>query len=64
MLQELTAQSGAGLWATGSLLFFIVVYVFVSVRLYCAPAEELDAHARLALDDGDAAGNADRGRQS
>jgi len=53
MLQELTAETGAGLWATGSLLFFVAVYLFVSIRLYCAKPDVLDACARLALDDGE-----------
>lgn len=52
MLQELTAQTGAGAWATASLLFFIAVYVVVSVRLFMTSSEELDAHARRALDEG------------
>lgn len=51
MLQELTAETGAGTFAVISLLFFIAVYVFVSVRLYLTPREQLDANARLALDD-------------
>lgn len=50
MLQELTTETGAGAWATASLLFFIGVYVFISVRLYFTSSHELDAHARLALD--------------
>lgn len=53
MLQELTAETGAAWWATGSLLFFVAVYLFVSIRLFLAKSEDLDAHARLALDDGE-----------
>lgn len=53
MLQELTTQTGAGMWATASLLFFVAVYLFVSVRLYCTSSRDLDDHARRALDDGD-----------
>lgn len=52
MLQELTAQTGAGMWATASLLFFIAVYAFVAIRVCRARPEDLDAQARLALDDG------------
>lgn len=51
MLEELTAQTGAGTWATASLLFFIAVYLIVSIRTYRTPTSELDAKARLALDD-------------
>lgn len=52
MLQELTAQTGAGMWAIASLLFFIGVYAFVAIRVCRARTEDLDAQARLALDDG------------
>ena len=51
MLQELTSDTGAGMWATASLLFFIAVYVFVSVRLYFTPSHHLDEQARMVLDD-------------
>jgi hypothetical protein len=51
MLQELTAETGAGLWATGSLLFFIAVYAFVTIRLMRTSTSELEQHARLALED-------------
>lgn len=53
MLQEMTTETGAGLWATASLLFFIAVYAFVSIRLYRTSSEELAAQARIALDDGE-----------
>ena len=51
MLQELTASSGASVWATASMLFFIAVYLVVAVRVFRTGTEELDARARLALDD-------------
>lgn len=51
MLQELTASSGASMWAVGSMLFFIVVYVVVAVRAFRSPSAELDARARLPFDD-------------
>jgi hypothetical protein len=54
VLQELTTATDAGFWASASLLFFVAVYVLVSVRLYLTPREKLDAHARRALDDGEA----------
>ena len=52
MLQELTTQTGAGGWVAASTLFFIAVYIIVSIRLYRQSASHLDAQARLALDDG------------
>jgi hypothetical protein len=54
VLQELTTQTGAGAWATASTLFFIVVYIVVSVRLFRQSSARLDAQARLVLDDGEA----------
>jgi hypothetical protein len=54
MLQELAAATGATTWAIGSMLFFIGVYVIVAVRTWRAKAEDLEAQARLALDDRDA----------
>lgn len=50
MLQELTS-SGASMWAVGSMLFFIAVYLVVAVRVVRTGADELDARARMALDD-------------
>ncbi len=38
--------------SVGSLLFFIAVYLVVSVRAFRSGADELDARARMALDDG------------
>ena len=53
MLQELTTQTGAGGWAAASTLFFIAVYILVSIRLYRQSTAHLDEQARLALDDGE-----------
>lgn len=56
MLQELTARTGATAWAIASMLFFLAVWVYVTVRVFRARTEELDAHARLPLEgDGAAA---------
>jgi len=54
MLQELTASTGASLWAIASMLFFIAVYLVVTVRVVRAGNDELDARARMALDDTEA----------
>lgn len=61
MLQELTTQTGAGAWATASTLFFIAVYVIVSIRLFRQSSARLDAQARMVLDDGE---TRDRGARS
>jgi hypothetical protein len=53
MLQEMTAGSGASAWAVGSMLFFLAVYVGIAVRAFRSRSEDLDARARLALDDND-----------
>ncbi|MEZ5283676.1 MAG: hypothetical protein R2712_02475 [Vicinamibacterales bacterium] len=50
MLQELATGTSAAL-ATASLLFFVAVYAFVVVRVIRARKEDLDARARMALDD-------------
>ena len=46
MLQELATRTG-GAWAIVSMLFFVAVWIFVTVRVFRARPEELDAHARL-----------------
>ena len=51
MLQELTASSGASIWAVSSMLFFIAVYVVVAVRAFRSSTADLDARARLPLDE-------------
>ncbi|MEZ5417529.1 MAG: hypothetical protein R2708_09305 [Vicinamibacterales bacterium] len=56
MLQELGASTGAAVWATASMLFFVAVYLVVAVRTFRARPEDLDARARLALDDDDGRG--------
>lgn len=52
MLQELTTDTSAGAWAIGSMVFFLIVYVLVTVRLFRTPRADLDARARLVLDEG------------
>ena len=52
MLQELATDTSAGAWAIGSMVFFLVVYVVVMVRLFRTRSEELEARARLVLDEG------------
>lgn len=57
MLQELAARTGATFWAIASMLFFLAVWVFVTVRVFRTRPEELDAQARLPLEgDGAAPG--------
>ena len=57
MLQELAARTGATAWAIASMLFFLAVWVLVTVRLFRTSPEELDAQARLPLEgDGEATG--------
>ncbi|MGD9903923.1 MAG: hypothetical protein AB7U83_10665 [Vicinamibacterales bacterium] len=50
MLQDLATGLSTVL-ATASLLFFIAVYAVVVVRIVRARPEDLEAQARLALDD-------------
>lgn len=50
MLQDLATRVSTVL-ATASMLFFVTVYLIVVVRVVRARPEDLDAHARLALDD-------------
>ena len=52
MLEELTRQTGAGAWASASLVFFVVFWIVVTFRVYRTAPEELDAQARMVLDDG------------
>jgi hypothetical protein len=53
MLQELAARTGASGWAIASMLFFLVVWLVIAVRVFRTRPEELEARARLALE-GDA----------
>lgn len=56
MLQELATRTGATAWAVASMLFFLAVWVFITVRTLRARREDLDARARLPFDgEGDAA---------
>jgi len=52
MLQELAARTQATSWAIGSMLFFLVVWVVIMVRVFRTSNDALDAQAQLVLDDG------------
>ncbi len=51
MLQELTANTGAGLFAIGSTLFFLIIFAGIALRVLTRRAGTYDATARLPLDD-------------
>ena len=52
MLQDLATNLSTTL-AVASLLFFIAVYIVVTIGVFRTGADELDERARMALDDGD-----------
>ena len=60
MLQELAAQTGASAWAIAAMLFFLGVWLVITVKLFRTRSEDMEARARLALegDDDNRAGNA------
>jgi hypothetical protein len=62
MLQELASSTGAGVWAVASMLFFLAIYIVVAVRVFRAPRKELDARARIPLDDESSEGPSGSGR--
>jgi cbb3-type cytochrome oxidase subunit 3 len=51
MLEELAARTGATAWVVGSMLFFIGVWVWIAVRVVRARSEDMDARARLPIED-------------
>ena len=51
MLQELAARTGAAPWAIASMLFFLGVWLAIAWRVWRTRPEELEARARLALED-------------
>jgi hypothetical protein len=57
VLQELAAQTGATAFAIASMLFFLVVWVAITLRVFTTRREDLDARARLALEGDDAPGS-------
>ncbi|MBS1817632.1 MAG: hypothetical protein JSU08_06870 [Acidobacteria bacterium] len=60
MLQELATNLSTTL-AVASLLFFVAVYVVVTIKLFRTSATDLDVRARMALDDaGDASAAQER----
>jgi hypothetical protein len=52
MFEELATQTGAGAWVVGSMLFFVTVWIVVAIRVVRARREDMDACARLPLEDG------------
>ncbi len=52
MLQELAARSGTAAWAIGSMLFFLAVFVAVVAWVITRRREEMDARARMPLEEG------------
>jgi cbb3-type cytochrome oxidase subunit 3 len=52
VLQELTTQTGATAWAIASMLFFLAAWVAVVVWVVRKRPEDLEAQARLPLEDG------------
>lgn len=74
MLQELAARSATAAWAVGAMLFFLAVFVAVVAWVITRRREEMDARARMPLDDGmresgfgnrdSAGGNRERGSGS
>ncbi len=51
MLRELTANTGAELFAIGSTLFFIIVFAAVALRVLTRKPGSYDATARLPLEE-------------
>jgi len=51
MLQELTAATGAHVWAIGSLLFFVVVFVAITVRVVSRTSSHYQRLSRLPLEE-------------
>lgn len=51
MLQELAARTAASTWVIGAMLFFIAVWVAIAIGVARARPEDMEARARLALDD-------------
>ncbi len=51
MLQDLATNLSTTL-AIASLLFFVAVYIVVTIGVFRTGADELDARAHMALDDG------------
>lgn len=53
MLQELAAETGASVWAIGSMFFFLAAWIAVVIWLARKPRDEMEARARLPLEDSD-----------
>jgi hypothetical protein len=50
VLQELVAETGAGVWAIASMVFFGIVWLAVAVWVFRTRPEEFESRARLALE--------------
>jgi hypothetical protein len=58
MLQELAARTGTAPWVIGSMLFFLGVWLAITIWVVTMRREDADAKARLALEgDDDTAGS-------
>ena len=62
MLQELARETGAGVWAVASMLFFLAIWIAVALKVWRTPAERFAEQAALPLaDDGGNAPELPRG---
>ncbi|MEI6667097.1 MAG: hypothetical protein WCP29_03000 [Acidobacteriota bacterium] len=50
MLQELAAETGASVWAIGSMMFFLLAWLGIAAWVYRTRPDEFDARARLPLE--------------
>lgn len=51
MLQQLTSETGAQVWAISTMIFFMAVFAVAVLLLMGKRREEMDHCARLPLDD-------------
>jgi hypothetical protein len=53
VLEELARETGAGVWAVASMLFFLGVWVAVALKVWRTPPERFAEVAALPLADDD-----------